>query len=48
LLISQHGAGAVSKATRLARQMLDRAGAEGWQVWARIRLAMVVFCATEG
>jgi hypothetical protein len=40
LPISQHGAGAVSEATRLAGRMIERANAEGWQVWARIRLAI--------
>lgn len=28
------------EATQLAGRMLERAGAEGWQVWARIRLAI--------
>lgn len=38
LLISQHGTGAASAATRLAGRMLDRGDSDGWQVWARIRL----------
>ena len=40
LLIRQHGAGAASEATRRAGQMLDRGDGDGWQVWARIRLAI--------
>ena len=40
LLISQHGAGAVSQRTRLARRMLDRGDSQGRQVWARTRLAV--------
>jgi len=37
--IRQHGAGAASETTRLAGRMLDRGDSDGWQVWARIRLA---------
>jgi hypothetical protein len=40
LLIRQHGAGAASKATQRAGQMLDRGDSAGWQTWARIRLAI--------
>jgi hypothetical protein len=38
-LIEKHGADAEFEATRLASQILDRGG-DGWQVWARVRLAV--------
>jgi hypothetical protein len=40
LLIRQHGAGEASQATRLAGRMIERGDSAGWQVWARIRLAV--------
>jgi hypothetical protein len=41
LLIIQHGARAVSEATRHAGRMLDRGDGAGWHLWAaRIRLAV--------
>jgi hypothetical protein len=40
LLIHQHGAGAATKVTRRPGQMLDGGDGDGWQVWARIRLAI--------
>jgi len=39
LLIGQHGTAAESEAARRAGRVLDRADFDGWQVWARIRLA---------
>jgi len=40
LLIRKDGPGAASEAMQLAGRMLDRGDSEGWQVWARIRLAV--------
>jgi hypothetical protein len=40
LLIRQHGAGAAYEANLRAGPMLDRRDSDGWQVWARIRLAI--------
>jgi hypothetical protein len=40
LLIREHGAGAASEALRRAGQLLDRGDRDGWQLWARIRLAI--------
>jgi hypothetical protein len=47
LLIRQHGAGAAPEATRRAGRMLDRGDSDGWQVWAKIRLAVEALHATS-
>jgi hypothetical protein len=43
LLVSKHGEGSVTEATRLAGRMRDRGDSEGWQVWARISRSATEF-----
>lgn len=40
LLIERHRTDAVIEAAKMIDRMLDRADAEGWQVWRRIKRAI--------